>query len=69
MASGTKGVGKAKDSNPKTRVARNLATQPREFKIGGKWYKWNARGTQGDTLDVTGVDLTGFERYFEIKER
>ena len=73
MADNTNGIGEGKNStpNPKKRrtYARNLASQPREFKIGGKWYRWNACGTEGDTLDVTGINLGRHAKYFEIKER
>ena len=74
MADSTKGVGETKGSEPnpkqsKKRVyAKNLAPQPREFKISGKWYRWNACGTEGDTLDVTHIKLGNLSKYFEIKE-
>lgn len=64
MADDTERVGKTKKCYT---YARNLVTQPREFKIGGKWYRWNALGTEGDTLDVTNVNMTGYEQYFEIR--
>ena len=66
MADSNKGVGETKKCRT---YAKNLATQPREFKIGGKWYKWNACGTEGDTLDVTDVKLGEYAKYFEIKEK
>ena len=65
MADDTERVSKTKK---RYTYARNLATQPREFKIQGKWYRWNAFGTEGDTLDVTGVKLGKYAKYFEIRE-
>ena len=66
MADNNKGVGETKKRHT---YAKNLATQPREFKIGGKWYKWNACGTEGDTLDVTNIKLGEYAKYFEVKEK
>lgn len=67
MADVDKGISKPKKCYT---YAKNLASQPREFKIGGKWYKWNAMGTEGDTLDITKIkDRMGdFARYFNIYE-
>ena len=66
MADNSKGVGETKKRRT---YAKNLATQPREFKICGKWYRWNACGTKGDTLDVTDIKLGEYAKYFEIKEQ
>lgn len=76
MANSSKGVGQTSECSDVTKpkkvkkmvLARNLALSPREFKISGKWYHWNAFGTEGDTLDVTGIDMIEYGRYFEIRE-
>lgn len=62
MADDTEGKRKTKVCHT---YVRNITNQPRELKIRGKWYRWNAFGTEGDTL--IDVNVKGYEQYFEIR--
>ena len=67
MADTKQGVSK---TTTRVTYARNLASQPREFKITGKWYRWNALGTKGDTVDITKIKnrMGNYAQYFYIYE-
>ena len=67
MANGKDGTIKDKK---RVTYAKNIGDQPREIKISGKWYRWNAMGTNGDTLDITAIKqkILEYSKYFHIYE-
>jgi hypothetical protein len=60
--------------NPVMYQVTNTARQPREFKLSGKWYRWEPRGQQGDSVlledsIVKKPDFKGVAQYFTLKQQ
>jgi len=52
----------------------NTAHQPREFRLSGKWYRWEPRGQNGDTITIAESiiqkpDFKRLEHYFAVKKK
>lgn len=51
--------------------AVNRANQPREFRVRGRWIRWEPSGTPGDSAIVTAeeaasADFAAVARYFSV---
>lgn len=52
----------------------NRANQPREFKIRGKWHRWQPAGKDGDTVGLTqkeldSTDFASVKKYFSVRSK
>lgn len=72
MAATKNDVGKP-DSNSTSYCVTNRANQPREFKIRGKWYRWEPAGRAGDSVTLSAdeqasADFAYVSKYFHVAE-
>ena len=72
MATAKIDVGIADPVSKSFRVT-NTANQPREFKIRGKWFRWEPAGSDGDIVTISeaeynSADFAAVIKYFHVAE-